>query len=107
MEGTGSRTDAMTLVRVRDRAQITISQEARDALGVKKGDYFEAEVIEGRLVLKPVSVVEREAARTRLLEMLQGSRFIGPGPEPTDDELMQEVVAAIKETRRKQREGGH
>jgi AbrB family looped-hinge helix DNA binding protein len=95
----------MTLVRVRDRAQITIPQEARDALNVKKGDYFEAEVVEGKLVLKPVSVTEREGARERLLAMLQGSRFLGPGPEPTDDELMQEVVAAIKETRRKRREG--
>lgn len=93
--GTGS----IALVRLRERAQITIPQEAREALGVGKGDYLEAEVVEGNLVPTPVAVGEREAARDRLLGVLRGSRFVGPGPEPGDEELMREVLAAIKETR--------
>jgi antitoxin MazE len=96
----------MTLVRLQERAQITLPQEMSDALKLKQGDYLEAEVVEGKLVLSPVPDDGREAARTRLLGMMQGSRFVGPGPEPDDDELMQEVVEAIKEARRKRREGG-
>lgn len=96
----------MTLVRLRERAQITLPQEVREALQVKQGDYFEAEVVDGRLILKPVAVVARDTARKDLLEMLGGpSRWKGPGPEPTDDELMEEVVSGIKEDRRKLREG--
>ena len=39
--------------------------------------------------------------------MLRGpSRWQGPGPEPDDDALMDEVVGGIKEDRRKVREGG-
>ena len=53
-------------------------------------------------------MIDRDAARARLKEMLSGpSRWIGPGPEPSDDELMQEIVSGIKEDRRKQREGDH
>jgi hypothetical protein len=62
-----------------------------------------AEVAEGKLMLSAVPDDEREAARTRLLETLRGSRFVGPGLELDDDELMQEAVDAIKEARRKQR----
>ena len=47
MERTESGTENMTLVRLRERAQITLPQEVRDALRVKQGDYLEAEVVEG------------------------------------------------------------
>jgi AbrB family looped-hinge helix DNA binding protein len=96
----------MTLVRLRERAQITLPQELRDALKVKQGDYLEAEVVEGKLILKPVAVIARETARQELLDMLSGpSRWKGPGPEPSDDELMEEIVGGIEEDRRKRREG--
>ena len=108
MERTESGTENMTLVRLRERAQITLPQEVRDALRVKQGDYLEAEVVEGGVLLRPVAMIDRDAARTRLKEMLSGpSRWIGQGPEPSDDELMQEIVSGIKEDRRKQREGDH
>ena len=47
MESLNSGTNGMTLVRLRERAQITLPQEVRDALKVKQGDYLEAEVVEG------------------------------------------------------------
>jgi AbrB family looped-hinge helix DNA binding protein len=89
----------MPLVPLRERAQITLPQELREALDVKEGDYLEAdEVTEGKLVLRPVVVVARETARRELLGRLGGpSRWKGPGPEPGEDELMEEVVAGIEE----------
>lgn len=97
----------MTLVRLRERAQITLPQELRDALHVKQGDYLEAEVVQGTLVLRPVAVIARESARQDLLATLSGpSRWKGPGPEPGEDELMDEVVSGIEEDRQARREGG-
>lgn len=96
----------MTLVKLRERAQITLPQEVRAALKLKQGDYLEAEVVEGGVLLRPVAVVDRDAARRRLKEMLGGeSRYSGPGPEPSDDELMRMVVEDIKDARRRDREG--
>lgn len=47
-----------------------------------------------------------ETARQELLRMLTGpSRWIGADPEPSHDELMQEIVNGIKEDRRSRGEG--
>ena len=63
MESLNSGTNGMTLVRLRERAQITLPQEVRDALKVKQGDYLDAELVEGGVLLRPMAVVDREAAR--------------------------------------------
>ena len=98
----------MTLVRLRERAQITLPQEVRDALNVKQGDYLEAEVVEGGVLLPAGGHGRPRRCPRGLKAMLSGpSRWIGPGPEPSDDELMQEIVTGSKEDRRKLREGDH
>ena len=51
----------MTLVRLRERAQITLPQEVRDALRVKQGDYLEAEVVGGGVLLRPVALIVRRS----------------------------------------------
>ena len=89
----------MTIIKIRERAQITLPAEVRRALKVESGDYLEAEVVEGGLMLKPVALVDRETAKARLKELLRGSRYVGPGPGPSDDEVMEEAVQAVKETR--------
>lgn len=99
----------MSLVKIRRAAQITLPSDIRHALSIKEGDYLEAELVEGGVMLKPVAIVDRETARRRLLERLDnslgGSRDVGPGPEPTDDELMRAVMEEIKADRRQRREG--
>jgi AbrB family looped-hinge helix DNA binding protein len=96
----------MTLLKVRERAEITLPREIRDALDVREGDYLEAEVVEGGVLLR---LLDKETARARLRETLTGSRYIGPGPEPSDEEVMEEAVRLVKEVRkemaRERREG--
>jgi AbrB family looped-hinge helix DNA binding protein len=90
----------MTIIRIRERAQITLPAEVRKALKVGQGDYLEAEVVEGGLMLKPIALVDRKAAKARLKELLRGSRYVGPGPEPSEDDVEEEAVQAVKETRK-------
>jgi AbrB family looped-hinge helix DNA binding protein len=52
----------MALMRVRAAAQLTLPAEVRKALNVKEGDYLEARVVEGGVLLTPVSMVERKLA---------------------------------------------
>lgn len=91
---------AMALLKVRDRAQITLPPEARQALNVSAGDYLEAEVVEGGVLLKPVAVVERTKAWDQLLQIVNQPKWRGPGPEPSEDETLQMVVEEIKTMRR-------
>lgn len=85
----------MALIKVLRAGQVTLPAEARKALALEEGDYLEAEVVEGALRLKPVSVVERKEAWAKLNDILAERKWHGPGPEPSEDEVMDEVVEAI------------
>ena len=56
------------LMRIRNAAQLTLPAELRKALNVKEGDYLEACLVEGGVLLKPVAVVERERAWARVVK---------------------------------------
>jgi AbrB family looped-hinge helix DNA binding protein len=90
----------MALVKIKDRSQITLPPEVRQALNVGVGDYLEAEVVEGGVLLKPVAVVERTKAWDELSKVLERVKWRGPGPEPTEEEVMDMVVKEIQALRR-------
>jgi AbrB family looped-hinge helix DNA binding protein len=98
---TTSREETMPLVKVRQAAQITLPAEARKQLRVKVGDYLEAEVREGTLVLKPVAMVDRETARRELMEIVERDKWIGSDPRPSPEEeeqfIFDEVAGARSE----------
>ena len=85
----------MALIKVLRAGQVTLPAEARKALALEEGDYLEAEVVEGALRLKPVSGVERKKAWATLNAILAEPKWRGPGPEPSEDEVMEEAVEAI------------
>ena len=61
----------MTLVKVRRAAQITLRRDIREAARLEEGDYLEAEVTEsGAILLKPVSIAEREPTPEQEAEIL-------------------------------------
>ena len=54
----------MSLVQVREKAQITIPSKIRKTLGIKKGDYLEAEVEDNRIVFVPKILIDKAEAVT-------------------------------------------
>jgi AbrB family looped-hinge helix DNA binding protein len=90
----------MALVRVRRRGEISLPPELQEVLAIREGDTLEAEAVEGGILLKPVSAAAREAAWKRIEQARSSVRYLGPGPEPSDDELMEEVVQVVKEVRK-------
>jgi len=54
----------VSLVQVREKAQITIPSKIRKALGIKEGDYLEIEIQEGRIVLIPKILVDKAPSVT-------------------------------------------
>jgi AbrB family looped-hinge helix DNA binding protein len=92
--------DAMTLVKLLRSGQVTLPADARKALALEEGDYLEAEVIEGALRLKPVSVVDRQALWEKLHEAQRTVRHKGPGPRPDPDveeSAIHEIVREFRE----------
>jgi AbrB family looped-hinge helix DNA binding protein len=54
----------MPLVQLREKAQITLPSKIRKALGIKEGDYLEAEVEGNKIVLIPKILVDKAKAVT-------------------------------------------
>ncbi len=95
---------AMPRVKVRQAADITLPEEARKKLGVAAGDELEVEVVEGGVLLRPVA--DQQKAWERVFQAMESVRYVGPEPEPSEDELMEMVVEEIHAMRRKHDKGG-
>lgn len=97
----------MALVKVKDRAQITLPPDIRKALNVDVGDYLETEVVEGGVLLKPVAVVERTKAWDELFKVLEGVRYRRPEPRPSPEEEERMVTEMIRAYRKERRAKEH
>lgn len=91
----------MALVRMLRGGQITLPTEARKALKLSEGDYLDLEVQGSTLLLKPVTVVDRARADRQLDAILSKVKYVGPEPEPSDEEVMDLVVEEIRAVRSK------
>jgi len=49
----------MSLVQVREKAQITIPSKIRKILGIKKGDYLEAGIEDNKIVFIPKVLIDK------------------------------------------------
>ena len=89
----------MALVRMLRGGQVTLPAEARKALKLNTGDYLDLEVTGGVVTLKPVTVVDRAEAARQLDDILSRVTYIGPQPEPSEDQVMDMVVDEIRAVR--------
>ena len=60
----------MALVRVRRAAQITLPREIRQAARLEEGDYLDAQVTEAGILLRPVSIGDRQPTPDQEAEIL-------------------------------------
>lgn len=97
----------MALVKVKDRAQITLPPDIRKALNVGVGNYVETEIVEGGVLLEPVAVVERTKAWGALFKVLEGAHYQGPEPRPSPEEEERMVAEMIRAYRKERRSNEH
>ena len=89
----------MALVRMLRGGQVTLPAEARKALKLNTGDYLDLAVTDGVVTLKPVTVIDRAEANRQLDDILSRVKYIGPQPEPSEEEVMDMVVDEIRVVR--------
>lgn len=90
----------MPLVKVKDKFQVTIPTELREALHLSVGDLLEATIENETIILKPKAVVDRRQAWNGVIEVLD--RVHAKLPPSTQDPKAQEeeIVREIKEYRK-------
>jgi len=75
----------------------------RQALNVQEGDYLEAQIVKGGVLLKPVSVVERKRAWKRIEKTVANVKDKNANPD-ADNRIEEEAIAeAVKDYRRERK----
>lgn len=72
---------AMSLVKVKNKFQVTIPAEIRDKVNLAVGDVLEATIQNNNIVLKPKAIVDRESLEAAIAEGLEDyekGRVFGP-----------------------------
>jgi AbrB family looped-hinge helix DNA binding protein len=89
----------MALVKMLRGGMLTLPAEIRRSLRLGDGDYLDAEVVDGKVELRPVAVVDREEAWKRIREIVDEDKYIGPEPRPSPEEEEQWIFDVLAEER--------
>jgi len=90
----------MALLKILRSAQITLPAELRRKFNLAEGDYLEAQAVKEGILLKPVTVVEREKAWKKALAAVKSVKDKKPNPKQTPQEQEEEIAQWVKEFRR-------
>jgi len=89
----------MSLVKVKEKYQVTIPSAIRDRLSLKVGDMLEIERENDQIVLKPKIIVDKSEAWKKLFEVMD--RVHSKNKQFDPSEVEQDVLMAIHELREK------
>jgi len=94
----------MPLVTIKPKFQVTIPAKLRRGINLREGDIMEATVMEDGILFRPMDVVNRSAAADRIAagfaDATQSSEDLGR----TEDEIMEDTIADIADSRRERRD---
>ena len=90
----------MPLVRVKEKFQVTIPTELREALDLAVGDILEATVEKDTIVLKPKAVIDRREAWAKMEHAMASVKDLAPNPKQSPQEQEEEIAEIIKEYRK-------
>jgi AbrB family looped-hinge helix DNA binding protein len=86
----------MPLVKVKRFAQVTLPPELRKQFNLAEGDYLEAEAVKEGILLKPVTIVEREKAWKQVFAAMKSVKDKKPKPKQTPREQEEQIAQQIK-----------
>lgn len=92
----------MALLKILRSAQITLPVELRRQFNLAEGDYLEAQAVAGGILLKPVSVVERDKAWTEVMEVMKEVHAKHPSIKRSpreEEEWIAKQVKAFRKTK--------
>ena len=98
---------ALSLVKVKEKFQVTIPTELREALHLTVGDLLEATIENDTIVLKPKAVVDRREAWNGVIEVIERvhAKQRPSTKDPKEEE--EEIAREIKEYRKQHARRAH
>ena len=93
----------MPLVTVKSKFQVTIPARLRKGIDLREGDIMEATLVGDGILFRPKQVVDRDAAADRIAAALASRPPLPEDVGRTEDEIMEDTVADIADSRREPR----
>ena len=93
----------MPLVTVKSKFQVTIPARLRRGIDLREGDIMEATLVADGILFRPKQVVDREAAADRIAATIAATQPSSDDLDRFEDEIMQDSIADIAQSRRERR----
>ncbi len=95
----GGTDDPMALLKLKRHAQVTIPADLRKQFHLEEGDYLEAEATNDGILLKPVSVVKRDKAWDKVIEVMESVHAKQPHSDQSPQEQEEEIATIVTASR--------
>lgn len=89
----------MALIKILRGGMLTLPAPLRKTLRVGEGDYLEAEMVGEGVLLKPMKVVDRQAAWRKVRQAQAAVRYTGPEPRPDAETEERWIADTLEEER--------
>ena len=93
----------MPLVTVKSKFQVTIPARLRKGIDLREGDIMEATLMGDGILFRPKQVVDRDAAADRIAATIAATKPSSRDLGRSEDEIMQDSIADIAQSRRERR----
>ena len=93
----------MPLVTVKSKFQVTIPARLRKGIDLREGDIMEATLMGDGILFRPKQVLDRDAAADRIAAAVSAGRPLPEDVGRTEDEIMEDTIADIADSRRDRR----
>jgi len=97
----------MALLKILRSSQITLPVELRRQFNLAEGDYLDAQAVAGGILLKPVSVVEREKAWDEVMAVMKEVHKKRPATKLSPREEEEWIAKQVKAFRKTKRTKSH
>ncbi len=94
----------MPLVTVKPKFQVTIPAKLRRGMNLQEGDVMEATIMGNGILLRPMEIVYRASVADRIAAHFLAAEQSLDNIGRTEDEIMEQTVAEIAESRRERRD---
>ena len=93
----------MPLVTVKPKFQVTIPARLRRDINLHEGDVMEATIVGDGILLRPMDVVDRNAAADRIAAAFAATKPSSEDVGRSEAEIMKDTIADIAASRRERR----
>ena len=93
----------MPFVTVKPKFQVTIPAKLRRGIGLHEGDIMEATIVGEGILLRPMDVVDRNAAADRIAVRFAVAGVSSGDSGRSEQDIMNDAIADIADARRERR----